>query len=229
MFKVYISNIGRVTEPLMQGIIEFCPDKVILLNSKNVELDANGNVSFDYDQMERNVIYLINQMGIKDIESLKVDVFDYHDVFTKARDRAYAIQDEYGKCFFRINITLGTNVAASAISNLAYHFPSEMFYSIKADPQDRNSADIPRLFDVESLDEIAKLRRLKRTVELLGSISEDNNTNEQLRAIMKISSSTLSHHLTILQSMGLVDYDGTRRNQKWYRTDKGNNILKRLS
>ena len=202
---------------------------MILINSKNVELDAEGNVLFDYEQMEKDVIAILNRMDIKDIDSLKVDVFDYHDVFTKTRERAYAIQDKHKDSRFRINITLGTNVAAAAISNLAYHFPSEMFYSIKADPQNRNSEDILKVFDVESQDDMMKLRRQKRTLELLGLISKDIRTNEQLRTNMKISRSTLSHHLSTLRNMELIENEGTEHNQRWHRTEKGNNILKRLS
>ena len=229
MFKVYICNIGRVTEPLFQGIKGFCPDKILLLNSRNVERDNDGNIQFDYNLMEKEVISKLGEFDYHDIDTLEVDVFDYHDVFTKARDRAYAIQDEHGQCFFRINITLGTNVAAAAISNLAYHFPSEMFYSVKADSSNMEKRDIPRIINVESMDEISKLRHMKRVVELLGLISDKVNKNEQLRSKMMIKSSTLSRHLSILQEMGLVGYHGSRRDQTWYRTEKGNNILKRLS
>lgn len=229
MFRVYLCNLGRVTKPLFQGIEQFWPDKIILLNSRKEERDENGNVVCDYRQMESEVISMFNSIGIMDVEVLEVDVYDYHDVFTKVRDMAYSIQDDHEDSFFRINITLGTNVAASAISNLAYHVPSEMYYSVKADPSDGTRKDKPRIINVESLDEIAKLRRLERTVELLGLISSDTVTNEQLRSKMNIGKSTLSHHLSILQSMKLIEYSGTKRSQRWFRTEKGDTILKRLS
>lgn len=225
MYKIYITNIGTKTAPVFQGMGDFNPDKVVLVNSRKSIDMADG--THDYGDTEHEIRKALDIAGLTDIETLVVEPYDYHDVYNKVKDLTSNEKENHPGCRFRINMTMGTHVMAAAVCAVAYVTHSELCY-VKRAEYNASRKDELVMIDIENQDELAKLKKLEKTMEVFKTILSGKSRNEDLRAALKMGKSTLSYHISILKEHGLIMNQKSARNQVWVITKKGEETIKRL-
>lgn len=228
-FHVHICNVGRTPDPIYKVFESHMPiNRMYLLNSRTIE--RNGDDIFDYEDMEKELIDHMAGINFKDVHTVVINPFDYHDVYNAVIKIAAEETESNSKVKFHINFTLGTNVMAGAVCSAAYSIDADLYY-IKSSRYilGNDGQDDLISISIANYREIDELKRQKRTADVLSAIAEGTCRNTQLISTLSFKPNALSHHTGILRNMGLIENRGSSRDIEWTITEKGKEIVKKLS
>ena len=221
-FHVHICNVGQFSGPIYKVFESSIPiNRMYLLNSRITGGD------FDYCSIEKELIDHMVGINFKDIRTVVIDPFDYHDVYNAVIKIAGEETKSNNNVKFHINFTLGTNIMAGAVCSAAYSIRADLYY-IKAAKYDSDNQDELIRISIANYQEVNELKRQKRTAEILLNIAGGTCHNRELISKLSLKPNALSHHTGILREMGLIENKGSSRNIEWVITEKGNEIVKRL-
>ncbi len=217
-YHVHLYNVGKSPDTAFSVIKTEIPmDKLYLLNNDNPE----------YVAVEDAIRKKFEGMGLDGIETLKINPFDYRDVFNAVLDTYKRECESHGDVRFHINFTMGTSIVVGAVCSAAYSINADLYY-IQESIYSRSGKDEIIRIEVESFEEEFELRNKKQTLEVfLRFLDRKPKSNTDLIGGLR-SPSSLTYHTRYLSEKGLIERKGSVRNTEWTLTRKGEHLIKRL-
>lgn len=219
--KVHISPIGtRTDEHIRKAIQYFSVDKLYLVPSKE-SLEKAQNLKAELEKLFLNMeIIITDEINPFDLDSISNMILEIAKKEIESKNEVF------------INITGGTNLMAGAATVAAYISGSKAYYVLN--PQDRKMGleeqivmlPLPgkSLFSLLNLDP-KRRKMLSKILKLIHDRGEIKMAKE-LSYELKLTKSTISHHMKRLVRMGFVEEKIVGREKRYVLTNYGRLIAK---
>jgi|GEM_PF-2662638 len=212
---VHFYIIGSKPETAFIAVDKMPLDKMYVLN----------NDSELFSSFEKEVVSGFKGIR-KPVEVVRVNPFDYYDVFNRVREIADREVSGNPETVFHMNITMGPRPGTCALDSIAHSYNSDLYY-IQEGIYTESGRDELKVIRIENYTIILELKKKPATLDVFMRFIEKNSISNSELSDYVGSPTALSYHTKYLSSNGLIERNGIR-NAVWSLTDLGSQVIKRL-
>lgn len=193
-YHIHLYNVGKSPETAFHVIRSDIPmDKLYLLNNDKPK----------YMEVEEKIREKFEGMGLDGVETLKINPFEYRDVFNAVLETYRKECEEHDDVRFHINFTMGTSIVVGAVCSAAYSINADLYYIQEGIYSESGKDEIIKV-EIDSFEDEFELRNKKQTLTVFQRFADGKpKSNEDLMGSLR-SQASLTYHTRYLCEKGLI-------------------------